>query len=90
MFPVFIVAGDVSGIEEASSAMIEGRISGITIAEYLGFAKTDEKKAVSKSLKPSLIHSVRECLPHATEARRLKNRGRHRYFTESSRKRICR
>jgi len=30
-------AGDVSGIEEASSAMIEGRISGIAAAEYLGF-----------------------------------------------------
>jgi len=34
---VFFVAGDVSGVEEASSAMIEGRIAGIAAAEYLGF-----------------------------------------------------
>ena len=30
-------AGDVSGAEEASSAMIEGRIAGIAAAEYLGY-----------------------------------------------------
>ena len=30
-------SGDVSGIEEASSAMIEGRISGAAIADYLGY-----------------------------------------------------
>ena len=29
--------GDVSGIEEASSAMIEGRMAGVCAAEYLGF-----------------------------------------------------
>lgn len=40
------VAGDVSGIEEASSAMIEGRIAGIAAACYLGYideAKRDEE-----------------------------------------------
>lgn len=37
------VAGDVSGIEEASSAMIEGRMAGITIAGYLGYL-TDEQR----------------------------------------------
>ena len=31
------VAGDVSGIEEASSAMIEGRIAGAAISESLGY-----------------------------------------------------
>lgn len=36
------VAGDVSGIEEASSAMIEGRISGIAAASYLGFISEEE------------------------------------------------
>ena len=36
------VAGDVSGIEEASSAMIEGRIAGIAAAHYLGFIDDDE------------------------------------------------
>ena len=35
--PGIFVAGDVSGIEEASSAMIGGRIAGITAAQYLGF-----------------------------------------------------
>ena len=36
-------AGDVSGIEEASSAMIEGRISGAAIASYLGYISEDER-----------------------------------------------
>lgn len=35
--PGVFVAGDVSGIEEASSAMIEGRIAGAAAAEYLGY-----------------------------------------------------
>ena len=38
------VAGDVSGIEEASSAMIEGRIAGITAAKYLGYMNEAEMK----------------------------------------------
>ncbi|MDC7240458.1 MAG: FAD-dependent oxidoreductase [Spirochaetales bacterium] len=38
--PGIFVAGDVSGIEEASAAMIEGRISGAAAAEYLGFLDT--------------------------------------------------
>lgn len=37
-------AGDVSGIEEASSAMIEGRMSGVCVAEYLGYCTEEEKK----------------------------------------------
>lgn len=36
------VAGDVSGIEEASSAMIEGRMAGIAAAEYLGYMDKEE------------------------------------------------
>ncbi|WP_027185082.1 FAD-dependent oxidoreductase [Desulfovibrio inopinatus] len=35
--PGIFAAGDVSGIEEASSAMIEGRIAGVAAAAYLGF-----------------------------------------------------
>lgn len=35
--PGVFVAGDVSGIEEASSAMIEGRIAGNSASYYLGF-----------------------------------------------------
>lgn len=37
-------AGDVSGIEEASSAMIEGRMSGVCAAEYLGYCTREEKE----------------------------------------------
>lgn len=40
--PGVFVAGDVSGIEEASSAMIEGRMAGITAAEYLGYIESEE------------------------------------------------
>ena len=40
--PGIFAAGDVSGIEEASSAMIEGRIAGLAAAEYLGFIDKDE------------------------------------------------
>ena len=42
--PGVFVAGDVSGIEEASSAMIEGRMAGIAAAEYLGFIEKAEMK----------------------------------------------
>lgn len=40
--PGVYVAGDVSGIEEASSAMIEGRMAGIAASEYLGYIEKDE------------------------------------------------
>ena len=39
--PGVYVAGDVSGIEEASSAMIEGRMAGLAAAEYLGYMEKD-------------------------------------------------
>ena len=42
------VAGDVSGIEEASSAMIEGRISGVAASYYLGYIEKDELDAEVK------------------------------------------
>ncbi|MFV0527866.1 MAG: FAD-dependent oxidoreductase [Lachnospiraceae bacterium] len=42
---VFAV-GDVSGIEEASSAMIEGRMAGVSAAAYLGFIDETEQKAL--------------------------------------------
>jgi len=41
--PDFWVAGDASGIEEASSAMVEGRIAGFSAAKSLGL-KVDEEK----------------------------------------------
>ena len=41
--PGVYAAGDVAGIEEASSAMIEGRMSGAAIATYLGYMTEEEK-----------------------------------------------
>ncbi len=43
------VAGDVAGIEEASSAMLEGTIAGISIAEDMGVSSADmlEQKKVA-------------------------------------------
>ena len=38
-FPHVYVAGDSSGIEEASTAMIEGKIAGVSAARDLGFQK---------------------------------------------------
>lgn len=40
--PGIYAAGDVSGIEEASSAMIEGRIAGIAASAYLGFISQEQ------------------------------------------------
>ncbi|MCR4842427.1 MAG: FAD-dependent oxidoreductase [Eubacterium sp.] len=41
--PGIYAAGDVSGIEEASSAMIGGSICGVCAAEYLGYCTPEEK-----------------------------------------------
>jgi len=49
------VAGDVSGIEEASSAMIEGRISGVAAAFRLGFIDKEELKAKARELEQALL-----------------------------------
>ncbi|MGE5631075.1 MAG: NAD(P)/FAD-dependent oxidoreductase, partial [Caulobacteraceae bacterium] len=35
------VAGDVAGVEEASSAMVEGRLAGLCAAKALGYVKGD-------------------------------------------------
>ncbi|MCD7856157.1 MAG: FAD-dependent oxidoreductase [Clostridiales bacterium] len=52
--PGVIAAGDVSGIEEASSAMIEGRMAGLIAAEYLGFMKKEELDSELEKLEKSL------------------------------------
>ena len=41
--PGIYCAGDVSGIEEASSAMVEGRLVGINAAASLGYNETEAK-----------------------------------------------
>lgn len=52
--PGIFVAGDVSGIEEASSAMIEGRMAGITACEYLGYIDKKELDGELASLDDAL------------------------------------
>lgn len=47
-------AGDVSGIEEASSAMIEGRIAGIAAAARLGFITEEELRTETEKQKSAL------------------------------------
>lgn len=43
--PGIFAAGDVSGIEEASSAMIGGHITGLAAAKYTGWIEEDEFRA---------------------------------------------
>ncbi len=52
--PGIYVAGDVAGIEEASSAMIEGRMSGSAIAAYLGYLSSDSSEQRVDTLENSL------------------------------------
>lgn len=42
--PGIYVAGDVSGVEEASTAMEEGRLAGISAASSLGYVTKEEKE----------------------------------------------
>ena len=46
--PGVFVAGDVSGIEEASSAMIEGYLTGLYVNEYLGVSHQDIEDKILK------------------------------------------
>ena len=48
------VAGDVSGIEEASSAMIEGRMAGTAAACELGFMNEKERDEKLAALEEAL------------------------------------
>lgn len=52
--PGIYAAGDVAGIEEASSAMIEGRIAGASIANYLGYLDEADLKQKEKELEGAL------------------------------------
>ncbi|MCI6857681.1 MAG: FAD-dependent oxidoreductase [Eubacterium sp.] len=52
--PGIYAAGDVSGIEEASSAMIEGRISGAVISNYLGYTEDDAMRVRIEELEKAL------------------------------------
>lgn len=52
--PGIFAAGDVSGIEEASSAMIGGHIAGIAAAYRAGYVEEEEFKSTVKNYKKSL------------------------------------
>lgn len=52
--PGIYCSGDVAGIEEASSAMIEGRMAGVAIAAYLGYRPSDEAASDEGALARSL------------------------------------
>jgi thioredoxin reductase/Pyruvate/2-oxoacid:ferredoxin oxidoreductase delta subunit len=52
-------AGDVSGIEEASSAMIEGRIAGLAAAYRLGFLDKESLDALS-AVQEEALASLRQ------------------------------
>lgn len=57
--PGVYAAGDVSGIEEASSAMIEGRMAGIAVSEYLGFISEEERDEKIK-MNEAALDSLRQ------------------------------
>jgi thioredoxin reductase/Fe-S-cluster-containing hydrogenase component 2 len=52
--PGIYCAGDVSGIEEASSAMIEGRMAGEAISSYLGYIAQSDCDTAEKQLEHGL------------------------------------
>lgn len=47
--PGIYVAGDIAGIEEASTAMEEGRLAGLAAAEALGYASEDTRQRKEKA-----------------------------------------
>lgn len=55
-------AGDVTGIEEASSAMISGRIAGAAAALRAGYISQEEHDRLYTLYQSSLDQRVRECL----------------------------
>ncbi|MBC7263189.1 MAG: FAD-dependent oxidoreductase [Chloroflexi bacterium] len=75
--PGIYVAGDLSGIEEASTAMEEGKLAGIAIAESLGYISSEEakirKEAVSKRLDVFRTGPFGEAVRRAKE--KLQRRG---------------
>lgn len=50
----FYVAGDVTGVEEASSAMEEGNLAGVAAVEALGYLSKEEAKKRKKEIKERL------------------------------------
>jgi len=50
------VAGDMCGIEEASTAMEEGKIAGLSVAESLGYLSPDKANHEMKTIEKSLAN----------------------------------
>ena len=57
--PHLYLAGDVSGVEEASTAMEEGRLAGIAMAESLGYISGKEAKK-KKNLTQGRLLALRQ------------------------------
>ncbi len=53
--PGIYIAGDTAGVEEANTAMDEGRLAGLSIAENLGYFSKDEAKIKKDEIKARLI-----------------------------------
>ena len=62
------VAGDISGVGEASTAMDEGRLAGIAVAERLGFVEEGELEAES-----ARIHHRLEALRSGPFGKRVRD-----------------
>ena len=52
--PGLFVAGDVTGIEEASIAMEQGRMAGMAAAQALGFLPAEEAEAMKEDVRQRL------------------------------------
>ena len=62
------VAGDTAGVEEASTAMEEGRLAGVDIAQKLGYLSQDKDiRKKGKIRKNFLLFSPVHLDTHATE-----------------------
>lgn len=48
------IAGDISGVEEASTAMEEGRLAGVSAAEALGYLATADAEAKKQEIRDRL------------------------------------
>lgn len=52
----FYVAGDLAGIEEASTAIEEGRMAGVAVAQSLGYCKDGDAKSCKLEVAERLEH----------------------------------
>jgi sarcosine oxidase subunit alpha len=55
--PGIYVAGDVSGVEEASAAMVEGRLAGLAAARSLGYGGPEAESCIENALEQ--LHGLR-------------------------------